>query len=282
MNTQTTLDFTAKEPLPVPEPKSIRHKLISFDLRADFGFFRKPDVNDGLQLSYNMLHKPALLGILGAIAGLKGYEKKGQWPEYYKLLKSVPVGIEPLKPYHDKGNFTKTAITYTNTVGYANADGNLIVHENTLRSPAYRVYVLLNEADEIESRLLTRIRNQEAEFVPYLGKNEFTAWWENVVEYTLESFQSETDFTVATLFIRDYPISAQRRKPRFAPSVRAVVNQSTFGYFERLPVAFDERLMQYELAEFAFTDWTLQVGAQIDDLYEVSDAEGRKRVIQLF
>ncbi|MDR6197581.1 type I-B CRISPR-associated protein Cas5b [Siphonobacter sp. SORGH_AS_0500] len=282
MNEQITLDFTEKEQQPVPEPKPVSLRLISFDLRADFGFFRKPDVNDGLQLSYNMLHKPALLGILGAIAGLKGYAQKGQWPEYYKWLKEVQVGIEPLKPYHEKGNFTKTALTYTNTVGYANADGNLIVHENTLRLPAYRVYVLLNEADELQNRLLNRIRNQEAEFVPYLGKNEFTAWWENVAEYEVAPFEAERDFTVSTLFIRDYPVRSQRRKPRFSPSARAVTNQATFAYFERLPIGFDEQLLQYELAEFAYTDWALQAGSQIEGLYELSALDGTKCVIQLF
>ena len=52
-------------------------RLISFDIQADFGFFKKPDYNDGVLLTYNMLHKPALLGILGAIIGLRGYRKKG-------------------------------------------------------------------------------------------------------------------------------------------------------------------------------------------------------------
>jgi len=46
--------------------------LISFDVAGDFGFFRKPDTNDGIQLSYNLIHKPSVLGILGAIAGLAG------------------------------------------------------------------------------------------------------------------------------------------------------------------------------------------------------------------
>jgi CRISPR-associated protein Cas5h len=258
----------------------VHARLISFDLQADFGFFRKPDVNEGLQLSYNMLHKPALLGILGAVAGLKGYGEKGQWPEYYTRLKDVPVGIEPLR--HERGNFTKTAIVYTNTVGYANADGTLIVQESTLRSPAYRVYVLLNEADEIQARLLTRIRSQEAEFVPYLGKNEFTAWWENVTDYTWERFSAGTEFTVSSLFIRGYPVRSQRLKPRFSPVARSVMNQGKYAYFERLPIGFDQQLAQYELAEFAFTDWTLQSGAQIEDLYQVSNAAGVKRIIQLF
>lgn len=64
-------------------------KLISFDLKAEMGFFKKPDINDGIYLTYNMLHKPALLGILGAIIGLKGYEKKGIMPEYYSRLEHL-------------------------------------------------------------------------------------------------------------------------------------------------------------------------------------------------
>ena len=58
-------------------------RLISFDLQADFGFFKKPDYNDGMLLTYNMLHKPALLGLLGAVIGLQGYRRKGELPEYY-------------------------------------------------------------------------------------------------------------------------------------------------------------------------------------------------------
>lgn len=113
-------------------------RLISFDIQADFGFFKKPDYNDGVLLTYNMLHKPALLGILGAIIGLRGYRKKGEWPEYYQRLAALPVGIEPLEGRHEKGNFQKTIVKYTNTVGYANQDGNLLVEESMLIRPAYR------------------------------------------------------------------------------------------------------------------------------------------------
>lgn len=279
MNVQTTLDFTEKERLPAPERTPEKPRLISFDLRADFGFFRKPDVNDGLQLSYNMLHKPALLGILGAIAGLKGYEKKGQWPQYYKLLKSVPVGIEPLN--HERGNFTKTAITYTNTVGYANADGNLIVQENTLRSPAYRAYVLLNEADEIQARLLSRIRNQEAEFVPYLGKNEFTAWWENVTEYEIDQTISTQAFEVKTLFDKRKTVvnkSVDDGYERF-DLLDFSEQKGSYIYFERLPVSFDEQLFQYDLVDFAYTDYPLKAPTQLDKLYRLNQSNAYAQLI---
>ena len=48
-------------------------KLISVDFYADFGFLKKPDTNNPMYFSFNMLHKPALLGILGAIIGERGF-----------------------------------------------------------------------------------------------------------------------------------------------------------------------------------------------------------------
>lgn len=284
MNAQMTLDFAQKEqatPLPVSEPKPASLRLISFDLRADFGFFRKPDVNDGLQFSYNMLHKPALLGILGAIAGLKGYEKKGQWPEYYKRLKSVPVGIAPLETFHERGNFTKTAITYTNTVGYANADGNLIIHESTLRSPAYRVYVLLNEADDVEARLLTRIQNGEAEFVPYLGKNEFTAWWENVTEYGINQTMPTETFELKTLFDKRQTVVTESIDDGYGrfDLLDFSEQKGSYMYFERLPTNFDEKLFQYNLVDFAYTDYPLKAPTQLGKLYRLAESSTYAQLI---
>src|SRR5690625_7696007 len=71
-------------------------KLISFDIESNFGFFRKPESNNTLNVSYNMIHRPAILGILGAIIGLEGYKEKGKFPEYYKRLNHLKIGITPL------------------------------------------------------------------------------------------------------------------------------------------------------------------------------------------
>lgn len=71
-------------------------KLISFTIKAEFGFFKKPDINDKIFISYNMIHKPSLLGILGAIMGYDGYVQSKdttQFPEYYQKLKAIRVAI---------------------------------------------------------------------------------------------------------------------------------------------------------------------------------------------
>lgn len=60
--------------------------LISIDLKSGFGFFKKPDINDSIYLTYNMIHKPALLGLLGAVLGLGGHKSYGKLPQYYEEL----------------------------------------------------------------------------------------------------------------------------------------------------------------------------------------------------
>jgi CRISPR-associated protein Cas5h len=266
------------------------NKIISFDLQADFGFLRKPDVNSGLQLSYNMLHKPALLGILGAIAGFKGYGEPGKIPEYYeRLAPNLRVGIAPLEGFHERGNFSRTVIAYTNTVGYANEDGNLIVQENTLIKPAYRCYLALEtdlQADH--ARLYEQIRAGNAVYVPYLGKNEFHVWWDNVLEYDWDIFRPEDHFKIDSLFIRNIQqTSLLNQKLDFG--IDFVTGEewgkSSYVYFERLPWIFktDPGFVQYEMAEFAYTDWTFKATATIADLFALSIEQAQKKtIIQLF
>ena len=164
----------------------VDNRLISFDLKAEFGFFKKPDINDGIHLTYNMLHKPALLGILGAIVGLQGYTKNYELPEYYKCLKNLKIGIEPLNS--DKGNYLKDIISYINGTGFANNDGNLIISEQTIINPSYRCYVLLNMSSEIEKKLYDNLKSYNSVFLPYMGKNDFSAWWDNFEEYEYSKF----------------------------------------------------------------------------------------------
>lgn len=258
--------------------------LLSFNLRADFACFKKPDVNEGLVMTFNCLHKPALLGILGAIVGLKGYSKKGEFPEYYQAFKDLPISIEPLETSHEKGNFNKTIIKYTNTVGYANADGNLIVTEQTLVRPGYCCYVLLDDTVEHQKALYDRLLKGESVYLPYLGKNEFSAWWESekgVTEYEFKPFIASSDFKINSLFVRQYSLMKHKVNPTFSPSMRAMINTASFMYFERLPIGFNETLLQYELAEFAFTDFTLKQDSIFQDLHTVSSLKVSK-VIQLF
>lgn len=257
--------------------------LLSFDLRADFACFKKPDVNEGIILTFNCLHKPALLGILGAIAGLKGYSRKGEFPEYYQALKNVPVGIEPLEGFHEKGNFNKTIIKYTNTVGYANADGNLIVTEQTLIKPGYRCYALLDDAVEQQAKLLEQLRQGQSVYLPYLGKNEFSAWWErdSVLTYDFELVQSaQNSFSISSIFRKSFSVKDEQKEDAGTfDFLDLTLKPDLFFYFERLPTSFDENLMQYQLADFAYTNVSLKAPKNMTFLYLLKE---QKKYVQLF
>ena len=256
-------------------------KLISFDVQADFAFFRKPETNNTINLSYNIIHKPAVLGFLGAVLGLTGYQEKGKLPEYYEKLKGVKVGIEPLR--HEKGNFAKTNIKYTNTVGYANKGTNFLTEELTLINPAYRFYLLLDENNNLQSQLLTSIQKGESVFVPYFGKNEFTAWWEpsSFTEYTFSEKEIATGESVkiSTVFQKDILLKGQVEPPFPDFSKSFNFEESPFIYFERLPKLFDEVLMQYELAEFAYSTYQIKNAQNLENLYFVDKLNA---YVQLF
>jgi CRISPR-associated protein Cas5h len=256
-------------------------RLTSIDLKADFGFLRKPDTNDGISMTYNMLHKPGLLGIFGAILGMEGYQKRGELPEYYQKLKNLKIGIEPLG--HQNGNFPKTTIVYTNTVGYANKDGNFIAYENTLIRPSYRAFVAMEEGDT----LYTYLKNNQAEYIPYLGKNEFPIWWENFQEYDLKLFGFDQDFEVKSLFrkkeVNDRTKSHEVTAGQvgFAPLLSKLVD--AFFYFERLPLGFNEfttkrgKEYQYELAPFVYSNAKFKMDFELDSLYHIGGCD----VVQL-
>ena len=231
-------------------------KLISIDIKADFGMLKKPDTNEPVYLTFNMLHKPAFLGILGAIIGLEGFKEKGKLPEYYKELKDLQIGIQPLE--HENGNFQKTIIQYNNTTGTASKEqgGNLIVTEQTLIAPAFRCYLLLDIENELHQKLDKNLKNGYAEYLPYLGKNEFSVWWEGYQEYKYSPFEVREKFKIKSIFIKEETVKDGKLIPVFMPFMD--VTGDTYSYFERLPVGYDEDLLQYSYEDFAFTDWTLR------------------------
>ena len=231
-------------------------RLISFDLKAEMGFLKKPDINDGIYLTYNMLHKPALLGILGAIAGMKGYEKNSEFPEYYEKLKHLKIGIQPLKS--DKGNYTKEIVSYNNSTGFASNEegGNLIVTEQILLKPAYRCFLLLNLDNKDEKILYDNILSYNAEFLPYLGKNDFSAWWIEAKEYvSANKFDFSSDYKIDSIFAKTEAVS-KFIIPAIGRAART--NILPFIYFERLPIGFDKNLFQYDYDDFVFSNFSFE------------------------
>jgi len=247
--------------------------LLSFDIKSDFGFLKKPDTNEPMYLTFNMIHKPFVLGLLGAILGERGFQKNEVLPDYYLKLKDTQIGIKPLND--EKGNFQKTVIKYNNGVGYASKEtgGNLIITEQTLVKPSYRIYLLTNNQE-----LLRRIQNYEAEFLPYLGKNDYSLWWENVQVHDYEEFEPQESFKVSSLFIKQTTVKDGKEIDENLDFWEMDFSNSEFMYFERLPTGYDEELFQYEYQPFVLTTFKLKKDYKIDNLYQLNNDE----VIQVF
>lgn len=249
-------------------------QLISFDINASFGFLKKPDTNEPMYLTYNQVHKPFVLGLLGAILGYKGFQKNKELPEYYQKLKHTLIGIQPIN--HEKGNFSKTVIDYNNGVGYASKEtgGNLIITEQTLVSPSYRIYVLTDHPV-----LIQRIEDREAEYLPYLGKNDFSLWWDDVQHYDYDLFTPSDLYRISSLFIKRATLKDSLEEEDHLGFLSASdFSENSFVYFERLPIQYDEKLFQYEIKPFVFTTFKIKPSYTIDQLYKLNNDD----VIQLF
>ena len=248
-------------------------QLISFDIKADFGFLKKPDTNEPMYLTFNMIHKPFVLGLLGAILGERGFQKNEVLPDYYIKLKDTPIGIMPLNA--EKGNFQKTVIKYNNGVGYASKEtgGNLIITEQTLVKPSYRIYLLTDNQE-----LIRRIQNYEAEFLPYLGKNDFSLWWENVQVYDYEEFEPNHSYKVDSLFVKKTIVKDGKEIDDDVPAWEMDFTGGEFMYFERLPTGYDEELYQYQYQPFVLTTFKLKRDYKIDNLYQLNN----DAIIQVF
>jgi len=162
-------------------------ELFSFILSSDFSSFRKFDTAGEYYLTYYLIPRPTVLGIIGSIIGFeKSKEKKLSW---WEELKDTKIAIEPLNI-----NPIKEMITYNNHTGaasYDKKDGKiigrtLVIKEQILTNPKYKIYVELNEKTRKAFDLLS---NNTTLFTPYLGKNEFRAEISDVKKHKFILFE---------------------------------------------------------------------------------------------
>lgn len=152
-------------------------KCLKFRLKGKTACFRRAEFNSYGYFTYNNIHKPALLGMLGAIVGYGGYAQQrdeDMYPEYYARLKDLKVSIVPISD--NDGVFPKKMQAFNNSVGYASKEegGNLIVREQWLEDPCWDIYII-DDGSEGYRAVEEHILSSKAEFIPYLGKNDHIA-----------------------------------------------------------------------------------------------------------
>ena len=162
-------------------------KILKFNLSGDFAFFKNESINDMYE-TYPHIHKPALLGLFGAMLGYDGYaqtqkifnktDEENIFPEYYKKLKDIKVGIVP-KEY----SFPKIIENFNNSTGMFNrvADTrnggkngtNLIVEQVWLEKPSWDIFLIVDNPES--EKIMDSIINSKSVYHLYLGINNHFA-----------------------------------------------------------------------------------------------------------
>ncbi len=262
---------------------------ISFILSGKTAHLKKPDVNSYAYFTYNNIHKPALLGLLGAVLGLKGYTQlfdeaeelrkktlntkgkekkelnlavdkvKQKFPEYYEKLQNLKISIKPLSK---NGYFTKKIQVFNNSVGYASQEqgGNLIVREQWLENPKWQIMIL--DDDSIERNLFNKLKdyflNLKAEFIPYLGKNDHPAKISKSEIIVLDKITDTFLGKISSLFLDN----------SFSYSS---FGKSLFWHKEFLPMSLKKGFHIYEAEQFVFTNANVNSNSNLEILFSYNN-----------
>lgn len=175
-------------------------KALKFDIYGKYAFFKNPENNIGTEFSFEHIHKPAILGILGAVLGLKGKDctnKDNPYPEYYQVLKDIKVSLIPNKIVFN--NFKETT---TNTTGFANKDGGTqVLHRKILQNVRMTIYVLQNNVnDKYWSKLVDLLSKHESTYPLYLGNNSYKAQVDNVSIVELSKLEDVEEVVIDSIF----------------------------------------------------------------------------------
>lgn len=254
-------------------------KVLKFNLSGKFAFFKNEVMND-MYDTYPHIHKPALLGLFGAMLGYNGYAqtqkifgtKEIDFPEYYEKLKDLKIAIVPKKQ-----SFTKVLETFTNTTAMFNrvtvmkpkvkkedteeveekeekvkgektenkVGSNLIVQQFWLENPSWDIYLVIDndESKKIEDSVL----NYKSVYSLYLGANNHFA---NISDIgILEAKEiTEKGVTINSL-VKDEEVSVRTGN----------IKEDVYFYDYILPTLLSPKSNVYKKEDFILTNDTLEM-----------------------
>ena len=223
-------------------------KVLEFKLTGDTAFFKIPEVNTYRYLTYSSIHKISLLGILGSIAGLKGYglNQDNKYPEFYERLMEVKCSIS----IEDPKNIKKKYQSFNNSAGYASYEkgNNLIVTEQWLEKPCWTIRLLVDSIPE-DLPIVDNLINKKTIYIPYLGKNDHFANIYGVKLVEMEEVQELSGrIEMDGLYLTELFTVFSKRSL-----------QKIYKFSENLPIKLDEQFNQYIKADFSQTNGVLQL-----------------------
>ncbi len=250
----------------------------SFDLIGELALFKKNDANDMVHVSYNFIHRPVVLGMLGAIMGYPGYAKSGtgKIPEYYKKLKHLKIGIQP----HYKKPLRKVITGFNNASGMGSKDGTWQINEQILVGESeIRFTIFILNDNKICDEIKTKLSKGESEYPLYFGKNEFFAHYDDVTHYNAADITNGTH-KISSLVRKgeDDSVVAFSETDFSDYDPMDVSNAGNTTVYEHLPYDFDE-MGFYKKDLFIWTGNQLQI-KNTENFFSLKDKEGKDRNVQ--
>lgn len=226
-------------------------KALRFRLSGKTGFFKQPDVNTYLYYTYGQIHRVALLGLLGAIVGYKGYNEKGRekYPEFYKKLKDLKISI--VSEGND-GIFDKKLQIFNNSTAFASNEegGNLIVKQVWLENPSWLVYILLDndQSKSIEEYIL----NKKTIFTPYLGTNDHMA---NISDCEIVDIEKSNAKIINSLFWdEDFKLRLKSKIYKYEENLPFFLEEDTERYIRKKTLASNGEVRKKSDKDVIFED----------------------------
>lgn len=205
-------------------------KALRFRLSGKTGFFKQPDVNTYLYYTYGQIHRIAILGLLGAIVGYKGYNEKdrGKYPEFYKKLKDLKISVVS---EGNNGVFDRKLQVFNNSTAFASnhQGGNLVIHQVWLENPSWLIYILL---DSDQSEMVKEyILNKKTIFTPYLGTNDHMANISNCKIVDLE--KSDENIIDSLFWDEDFKLRLKSKMYKYEENLPFFLEEDTERYIRK-------------------------------------------------
>lgn len=246
----------------------MKNTLIKFNIQGQFAFF-KNHINRRENFSYPTIHKPAILGMLGAILGLNGFSSLNElgYIEYIRTL-SDKVSVSILKK--EQTNYVENIINDSTCLKITTSESNVIQQrEHFLSNPNFDVYLKIDDND-LFKKIHYALVNKEYVYYPNLGKSYLPATITNIecvdIIHTIDedsldmilSKHNLWDNYKETIFMNSlFPTShciVDSTTERIEEDYISV--NKTIGEFMRLPTKSNELTGKYiENEEFTYSNF---------------------------
>jgi len=234
--------------------------VIKFQIKGEFAFF-KNKINIRENYSYHSIHKPAILGILGAILGMDGFSdfKKNKTIQYIDEL-SDKIKVSIIKKMDTL--FVKSKIN-DSTMLQITSDREKVIQQTEyfLDNPLFEIYLDISD-NELFDNIYDKLFDNNFVFEPVLGKSylhcsisnvekiEILSSFENIDKDRLVQDKRLKSVYIESLFPSSFIFKDLKVKEVYSD------NNLTMGESFRLPVCSSSKSGVYiENNEFSYKNF---------------------------